>query len=133
MSQDRSIKVGGDASANVFVTGDKAKVTSKIDSRYETGALVSVDMQAELTTIREILERIGGENAGKIGRAIDDAIEEANKPDPDKDEVGVALDRAINYAKKSGTFAEEIAKLGPHIVSAVTWLGQNWSKLLPSA
>jgi len=63
----------------------------------------SVDIARELATIRAILEMSGGERADKIGRALDDAAEEASKPQPDKDEIGKALDWALGYAKTSGS------------------------------
>jgi len=78
-----------------------------------------------------VLEQLGGEQKGRIGRALDDAAEEARKPEPDKDEVGAALGRALKYAKKTGGFAEEVARLAPHVRNAVGWLGANWHKLLP--
>jgi hypothetical protein len=83
-----------------------------------------------LAQILAVLERIGGENAGKIRRALDDAVEEAKKPEPNKDEVGGALNRALDYAKASRGFAEEVSKLAPHVKNAVGWLGANWHKLL---
>jgi hypothetical protein len=66
-----------------------------------------------------------------VGRALDDAEEEARKPEPDKDEIGAALRRALDYAKKGSGFAEEVAKLAPHVRDAVGWLGAGWHKLLP--
>jgi hypothetical protein len=52
----------------------------------------------------------GGDDQQKIVRALDDATEEARKPHPDKAEVGSALKRASDYAKKGEDFAEVVGK-----------------------
>jgi hypothetical protein len=90
-----------------------------------------LDISKEFAEIRTILEKIGGEHAGKVGRALDDVAEEARKSKPDKGEIGSALERALGYAKKGDAFADEVQKLVPHITNAVAWLGSNWHKLLP--
>jgi hypothetical protein len=73
---------------------------------------------------------MGSEHQKKIGRAIDDATDEAGKREPDKDELGKALERALTYAKSATTFATETKKLAPHLRSAVAWLGEKWHGLL---
>jgi len=62
--------------------------------------------------------------------AFEDAQEELKKPEPNKDEVGQAIDRALNYAQKANGFVEAIDKLRPHVTNAAAWLGENWYKLL---
>jgi len=66
----------------------------------------------------------------KIDRALEDAAEEIAKPEPDRDEIGQVLDRALSYAQKAEGFAETAGKLQTHITNAVSWLGDNWHKLL---
>ncbi|MEO0970916.1 MAG: hypothetical protein AAFX80_22010, partial [Cyanobacteria bacterium J06639_18] len=56
--------------------------------------------------------------------------EEISKPQPDKDEVGEALNRALKYAKKAKGFASVFEKLQPHLTKTTAWLGENWHKLL---
>jgi hypothetical protein len=133
MAGGRSVNVGGDAVGNAIVTGDRNKVDAKIEAKLVKTTLPSagsIDLSKELAQIRAILERIGGEHAGKIDRAFDDAAEEAQKPEPNKDEIGTALNRALDYAKKGNGFADEIGKLAPHVTNAVAWLGSNWHQLL---
>ena len=133
MTGSRSIRIGRDAVGSVMVTGDQNRVDARIEAKQTKAALLpagSVDIGKELAQIRAVLERLGGEQAGKVGRALDDAEEEARKPAPDKDEIGAALERALDYAKKSSGFAQEVAKLVPHVKNAVGWLGGNWHKLL---
>ncbi|MEA5595783.1 hypothetical protein [Rivularia sp. UHCC 0363] len=90
----------------------------------------SVDIQGELNALREILVNLSSLDRRKIDNAIADADEEINKPKPDKNEVGKALDRAFDYAKKAEGFASLIEKLKPHLTKTVAWLGDNWHNLL---
>src|ERR1700680_964048 len=93
----RSVNVGGDTVGNVIVTGDRNKVDAKIEAKLIKAKLPSadsVDLSKELAQIRVVLERIDGEHSGKISRALDDAADEAQKPTPNKDEIGIALKRA---------------------------------------
>jgi hypothetical protein len=133
MPDNKSISVGRDAIGAVLVTGDNDRIHARIQGAVNKTTLPpasTVKIDQELRQIRAVLERIGGENASKIGRALDDATEEANKPSPSKDEVGSALDRALAYAKASTGFAKEVSQLAPHLENAVGWLGANWEKLL---
>jgi hypothetical protein len=129
----RSVNVGGDTVGNVIVTGDRNKVDAKIEAKLIKAKLPSadsVDLSKELAQIRVVLERIDSEHSGKISRALDDAADEAQKPTPNKDEIGIALKRALEYAEKGNSFAEEVGKLAPHVTNAVAWLGSNWHQLL---
>ena len=86
----------------------------------------SVNIQAELNALREILAQLETSDRRKIDNAFEDAQEELNKPQLDKNEVGKALYRALDYAKKAEGFAYMLAKLQPHITNITTWLGDNW-------
>ncbi|MFL6313337.1 MAG: hypothetical protein ACJ71W_14645 [Terriglobales bacterium] len=131
MNDNRSVSVGGNAARNVITTGDHNQVNAKIESLVENlPPAGSVDIKKELAEIRSILERIPGEHTAKIGRALDDATEEAHKSDPNKQEIGSALSRALDYAKKGAGFVEEIGKLSPHLMNAVAALGPSWHQLL---
>ena len=133
MPRNRSVDIGGDATGNVITTGDKNKIRTKIKVvRIKTPLppAESIDIAQELAQIRAILARVAGEQAGKVGRALDDAAEEAGSAKPNKDEVGSALGRALDYAKKGSAFADEVQKLAPHVTNAVAWLGANWHQLL---
>jgi TIR domain len=133
MPSDRSISIGGDAIGNVMTTGDNNLITAKVDSSPTETAFppgVDININQELEYIRSILEKIGSDHIGKIGRALDDATEEARKPAPDKEEVGKALDRALDYAKIADGFVNAVTQLAPHMRTVVAWLGPNWRKLL---
>jgi len=130
---DASVNIGRDAVGNVITTGDRNKIDAKIEAKLVRTGLptaAEVDVSSELAQIRAILQGMGGEHAGKIGRALDDAVEESQKPKPSRDEIGSALRRALGYAKGGADFAEEVDKLAPHLTSAVAWLGSNWHQLL---
>jgi hypothetical protein len=133
MTGGRSVNVGGDAVGNVVVTGDRNKVNAKIEAKLiktKLPSAASIDPSKELAQIRVILERIGGDHSRKISRALDDAADEAQNPAPNKDEIGTALKRALEYAEKGNSFAEEVGKLAPHVTNVVAWLGSNWHQLL---
>ena len=133
MPGDRSISVGRGTYGSVMVTGDNNPIEARLQTtkvRMSLPPAGMIDIGQELARIRAVLERIGGENAGKIQRALADATDEANRPDPNKDEVGRALDRALVYARASTGFAEEVSNLAPQVKNAVAWLGANWHKLL---
>lgn len=134
MSRERSVNIGGDAVGNVITTGDGNKGNAAVDVGMVKATLppaTSVDILNELAQIRAILEQVAGEHRSKIVRALDDADEEARKPHPDKNEIGSAVGRAIDYAKKGNTLANELDKLVPRVTNVVAWLGSNWHNLLP--
>jgi hypothetical protein len=133
MANDRRISIHGDAVGNVITTGDSNAVEARVTAGKHEAQLpdpATVDVVRELAAIRAVLEGLRADEARKIGRALDDASEEAAKPQPDKAELGRALDRALGYAKSASAFAAETGKLAPHLRSAVAWLGDQWHALL---
>jgi hypothetical protein len=125
---DRSVSIGRDAIGSSIVTGDgNTVVTAGLP------AAGSVDMGAELTALRELLTTLRTDDTPKIGRALDDAGDELSKPTPDKDEIGSAIERAVKYARGATDFADQSAKLAPHLSAVCAWLGSNWHKLLAIA
>lgn len=117
---------------NTIVTGDHNRVQADVRSQlWQFPPADSVNITAELAALRAILVRLGDEHAGKIGRALDDAEEEAQKPAPNKHEIGAAVTRALEYAKKSSEFLSAAGKLTPHLTGVVSWLGSAWHHLLP--
>ena len=78
-----------------------------------------------------MIGQLQSDDEKKIGRAIEDAQDEVAKSEPNRDEVGDALERALKYAQKAEGFAETAASLKGHMTNVVSWLGDNWHKLLP--
>lgn len=133
-NRNSSVSIAGDAVGNVIASGDHNSISANINAKLNKIELPppdSVNILTELNGIRSVLEQLSMNQRGKISRAIDDAIEEAEKPEPSKDEIGAALKRALEYAKTSSAFAEQIEKIVPYVTKAVAWLGSNWYKLLP--
>ncbi len=128
-SGNRSVSIGGDATGSSIVSGDRNVVTTNYQ-RVTLPAAESVDISAELKALRGILEKLDSPDGRKIANALTDAEDELTKPEPDKDEVGKALQRALEYADKAERFADVTEKLVPHLKSVAAWLGQNWYKIL---
>lgn len=126
---DRSVSIGRDASGNIIQTGDRNLANLKFQ-QVKLPPPESVDIKAELAAIREALAQLQSPDLRKIENALSDVDDELTKEQPDKDEVGKALDRALGYAKKAGKFADIIETLKPHVTSAASWLGENWHKIL---
>jgi hypothetical protein len=133
MAGDRSVRIGGNAVGNVITTGDHNAVEAHVAATHAGSPIdpVTVDVAEEIAAIREILRALTSEHEKKIGRALDDADEEASKQaGADRNELGNALDRALRLAKSAAGFAETAAKLVPHVHNAVAWLGDKWTTLL---
>ena len=126
---DRSINIGGNAASSIIQTGDNNSVVVN----FQQACLPqpeSVNIQEELAALRIILGQLETLDQRKIVNAIEDAEEELKKSDPDKNEIGQALNRALNYAQKANGFTEAIDKLRPHVEAAAGWLGKHSYKLL---
>jgi hypothetical protein len=128
--ESRSISVGGNVIGSALIAGDH----NVISVNYQAVSLPipdDVDVRGELQALREIIGRLESGDQRKIDNAFADVDEELSKPKPDREEVGKALVRVFDYAKKAEGFVGSIKKLQPHVVKAVAWLGENWHHLLP--
>ena len=126
---DRRVSIGGDATNNVIQTGD-GNVASQQLTQTTLPSPESVDIQAEFAALRQIFAALQAADQKKIDRALEDAEEEMAKPQPDRDEIGRALERALTYTQQAEGFAGTIGKLQTHVANAVSWLGSNWHRLL---
>ncbi|MEX1028200.1 MAG: CHAT domain-containing protein [Candidatus Paceibacterota bacterium] len=127
---NRSVSIGGNVTGSANVTGNH-NVTSLQFTQTTLPPAQNVDIQAELSALRDLLRQLPSADANKIERALEDAEDEAQKSDPDRDEVGAAVARALKYAQQADAFAGTAASLQGHISNVVSWLGDNWHKLLP--
>ena len=134
MAGDRNVTIEGDAVGNVVVAGDKNVVEGHVTATKHVAPPIDpamVDMAKELGAIRTLLQGLESEYTKKIGRALDDADEEASKKvGANKEELGRALDRALGYAKSATAFTTAASKLAPHLRAVVAWLGSQWTTLL---
>lgn len=126
---NRSVSIGGNATGNNIITGDKNKATL----HYQQITLPppnTVNMQQELAKLRDSLTGLKSEDSTKIQNALSDAESELKKPKPDKSEVGGAIERVLKYAKAAVGFEELAEKLKPQVINVAAWLGANWHSLL---
>jgi hypothetical protein len=83
-----------------------------------------VDVKAELAALRELLAGLKNvPDRGRLDRAMQDAVEETAKPEPDKEWVGNALERVAKSAKAANDFSENAEKIVPRLVALGSWLG----------
>ena len=90
-----------------------------------------IDIRSELAALKELLVGLNTGDRTKIANALAEAADEAAKPQPDKNEIGGALERALGYAGKATDFGDKAGKIATHVQNAVAWLGDHWHKLLP--
>lgn len=126
----RNVNIGGSATGNIIQTGDR-NVARIQGQKIRLPAPESVDIQAELKALQQLLGGLATDNRQKIANALDEAAGDAAKPEPNKDEIGKGLERALDYASKAADFGEKIGQIATHLQNAVGWLGENWHKLLP--
>jgi len=126
---NRSVSIGGNAQGNIIQTGDRNTASLEY-KQVQLPPAETVDLLATLSAMRTLLIQLNTPDQRKITNALDEAQEESEKPSPDKQEVGKALSRALEYAQKAAGFAEVLVKLQPHVVAAVAWLGGQWQPLL---
>ena len=123
MSSDNRSVTARDITGSSVVIGDHNTVTTTM-KQVPLPPADQVDVKAELSALREALTALQKvPDRGKLDRAIEDAVEETAKPEPDKEEVGVALERAVKYAKAAGDFTENAGKLLPPLTALASWLG----------
>src|SRR3990172_5559094 len=115
-----SINIGGNATGNVIIAGDKNRAALYSE---QVALPPEVNINAELAALREVLSKLQSPDQLKIENAMSEAEAELQKKEPDKDEVGKALERALDYSKKAGTFSQIIQNLQPHVIGAGRGLG----------
>jgi hypothetical protein len=120
MNDDRSVHAGGNITGSNIQTGDHSQASlSSVQIPDGTG----VDIAAALAELREVLLGFEGVEATRLCRAMDDAQEEAAKPEPDKAEVADSVGRALRHVERAGKLAENIEKVRGLIVTIGGWLG----------
>ncbi len=128
---DKSVRAR-DIIGSQVITGDNNTATMK-GVKVSLVPADTVDIKAELSALRDALASLNAPDQGKLDRALQDAEEEAAKPEPDKDEIGGAIERVVKYAKGASEFGEHVGKLAPRLAAVTSWLGSNWLKILAMA
>jgi hypothetical protein len=109
-----------------FATGARSSATATISETNESSS--NVNIQPTLAGIREILTGVPGLDP-KALTWLDEASEEAEKAEPDRDEVGRLVNQAAQYAKKAAGFAVAAERLAPHLQQVGAWVGSVWQQL----
>lgn len=125
--QNRNFSNTGTVSESSVVVGDNNTVNYK---KTELPPSETVDIQQVISELKVILSKLDAPDQKKINRAFEDVTDELDKSEPDKDEIGTALERALKYSKHVGKFKTIINTLQPHVTGAAAWLGSNWNHLL---
>ena len=119
-----------DVTSSSIVTGDHNTVSTTM-RQVALPPADQVDVKAELAALRDLLVELKKvPDRGKLDRAVEDAVEETGKAEPDKEEVGGALERAVKYAKAAEDFGEHAEKLLPRLAALASWLGPAGHTLL---
>lgn len=113
----------GDIKDSVIQIGDNNTVT--INSKVNEPEIL-----AELNSLRDIISLLSFESKNKVNRALDDITDELQNPEPDKDEIGEALERVLKYIEKTDAFIDEATKIYKPIKNIVSWLGDSWLRIL---
>ncbi len=122
----RNIHVGGNATGNVFQTGDGN--TASLEFQQVTlPPPEQVNIRAELNAVAEVLTSLDDPITTGVALKLE---EEAHKPNPDKSVGAKTLETGLNYAQNLQGFAEAIDKLRPHVQNAAGWLGEHGHKLV---
>lgn len=130
-SNDRGVRIGGSANASIIVTGDRNILFTRLE-KVTLPPSEGVDVARELAALRRALSGVtlDDETAHMLKRAVGALEEAASTPEPNKDEVGEALDRALGVAGKSAKFLEHLDVIRRHLLPIVAWLGPKWASLL---
>jgi len=110
-----------------IVTGDNNTV-----SYHHTLSAIKpedINIQEVIFSLREVLSQLNAPRQTQIDNALAEAEAEAQKPEPNKDEVGLALERGLKYANQANEFGASIGKLKELLTPATVWLGSNWDNL----
>jgi len=122
-SGDNRSVTARDITGSSIVTGDYNTVTTTM-RQVAIPPADKVDVKSELAALRELLAGLKNvPDRGRLDRAMQDAIEEAAKPEPDKEWVGNALERVVKSAKAASDFTENAEKIVPRLVALGSWLG----------
>jgi hypothetical protein len=129
-SGDNRSVTARDITGSSIVTGDHNTVTTTM-RQVAAPPADQVDAKAELAALKELLADLKKvPDRGKLDRAVEDAVDETAKPEPNKEEVGGALERVAKYAKAADDFGEHAEKLLPRLVALGSWLGPAGRVLL---
>ena len=120
VGDNSSVSAGRDITGSIIQTGDHNRATLHA---VQLPPAESVDIRSAVEALRAELLALDVPERGKLERALADAGEEAEKPEPDKEELAGGLGRALGYAKKAADFSEHAGKVADLVTRIGGWLG----------
>ncbi|MDA4847974.1 hypothetical protein [Hoeflea poritis] len=124
---DRSVKAGNAVGSQIITGDNNTAIMKGITVQWPQAENVSI--ADEIAALKADLASLRSPEQSKLERALEDASEEAGKAEPDKDEIGGAIERVIKYAKKADDLSSQAEKLAPRFAAIIAWLGPTWNKL----
>lgn len=112
-----------------FATGKGATATATISEIVAPDP--NVDILAALTALRDILAHTPGIERKALTR-IDEAQEEAAKPEPKREEVKALITQATQYVRGAAEVSDAVEKLKPHLMQVSAWVGSTWRTWAPT-
>jgi hypothetical protein len=91
----------------------------------------NIDIGAALTAIRKALAELPGIDTKALTR-LDEAKDEAQKPNPKREEIQTLVAQATQYARDADGSAVTATRLIPHLQQIAGWLGQAWQSWAPA-
>lgn len=125
---NRSVHVGRDVIGSNIVTGSGNRLTTT--THVTVPPADTVDAQAELAALREILAKLQTPDHDRLTFACQYAGDLAAEPKPDKKQIAGSLHRALTFAKDANDFAGQVAALAPRVAALASWLGTEGHALL---
>lgn len=119
---NRSVNIWGGVDGAVVNAGDGNQITMRVTHVLPPPAQ-EVDVAAEIAGLRALMEGLDTPERGMMGRAMEDAGEQAARPSPDKKKVADALERAVAVSKGAADFAGNAVAIEERVVRIAGWLG----------
>ena len=88
-----------------------------------------VDIKAAIAAINKILRNIESPDQLKIDNALTEINHELEKTEPDKNDIGQAMQRILKGAKQAPIFVKYVEQLKPHVFNVLAWCGDTASNL----
>lgn len=112
-----------------FATGKGAMATTTITEIVEPDP--SIDILAALAALRDIVAHTPGIELKALTR-IDEAQEEAAKPEPKREEVKDLITQATQYVRGAAEVSDAVERLKPHLMQVSAWVGSAWRTWAPT-
>ena len=120
--------VAGRDNKGAFATGEESTATATINETIAPDP--NIDILAVLAALQSVLTCMPGIERKALTR-IEEAREEAVKPEPKRDEVKRLVAQATQYAKDAATFSDAVEKLKPNLMQIAAWTGSTWQAWAP--